>query len=176
MTRDDVTTGLLRIGAMAAASGVSVQALRYYERRGLIPAPRRRRSGYREYEPATVERVRFIRQAQEMGFRLEEVATLLRLRATVERVDPRQGDDAVRRAIVGKLADVDRRIGHLTGIRETLVSLLDACDRMCAPGTPPAECPIFDAFDHPAAPGSIAPAPRTPRAGRRARSGRPQPS
>lgn len=159
----------LRIGALAAATGVSVQAVRYYERRGLIAPTGRRASGYREYAPEAVEVVRFIRHAQEMGFRLTEVGELLRLRRRVAAGGAR-GADAVRAAVVAKRDDVVRRIQHLEGIRTTLDQLLDVCDRLCTGGTTPEECPIFEAIDHADSPGSIAPAGRLDGNSGRARS------
>jgi len=159
----------LRIGTLAAATGVSVQAVRYYERRGLIAPTNRRASGYREYAPDTVESVRFIRHAQQMGFKLEEVGELLRLRRRVAVGNPR-GADAVRAAVQAKRDDVARRMEHLDAIRRTLDGLLEVCDRMCPGGDRPAECPIFEAIDHADPPGSIAPAGRISRSGGRARS------
>lgn len=61
---------------MATEAGVNVQTLRYYERRGLLAAPARLPSGYRGYRPETVRIVRFVKQAQQLGFSLEEIATL----------------------------------------------------------------------------------------------------
>lgn len=164
----------LRIGALAAAAGVSVQALRYYERRGLISPSGRRESGYREYAPGTTEDVRFIRHAQQMGFKLEEVGELLRLRHRISG-GRSQGADAVRAAVLAKREDVDRRVRQLQSVRETLDGLLKACDQLCSGTTPPAECPIFEAIDHAETPGSIAPAPRATRRGGRARSANPSP-
>jgi len=66
---------------MASQAGVNVQTLRYYERRGLLPAPARRESGYREYPSDAVRVVRFVKRAQELGFSLAEVETLLDLAA-----------------------------------------------------------------------------------------------
>jgi DNA-binding transcriptional MerR regulator len=69
------------IGQVAAAAAVNVQTLRYYERVGLLPRPARRASGYRTYTRDTVQRVRFIKRAQELGFTLGEIADLLAQRA-----------------------------------------------------------------------------------------------
>ena len=97
----------MRIGEVATQSAVGVQTLRYYERRGLLPAPRRQPSGYRSYSEGTVQRVRFIRRAQELGFTLEDINDLLslwpdstvscdavQLRATIalERIDSKMQD------------------------------------------------------------------------------------
>src|SRR5712691_1120338 len=64
----DERTPIMRVSDVARAAAVNIQTLRYYERRGLLPDPSRRPSGYREYEPETVQRVRFIKRAQELGF------------------------------------------------------------------------------------------------------------
>ena len=69
----------MRIGELARRTGKSVATLRYYEQLGLLPTPERTESGYRDYQPDIVERVRFIGQAQERGFSLEEIATVLAL-------------------------------------------------------------------------------------------------
>lgn len=158
----------VRIGALAAATGASVQALRYYERRGLIRPLRRQASGYREYTPETAHDVRFIRHAQQIGFTLEEIDELLTLRRRVARGGGR-GPDAVRAAVEAKRDDLTRRIGHLAAIRETLDGLLAVCDELCRGADRPAECPIFEAIDHAEPPGSIAPAAPVPRGGGRAR-------
>lgn len=159
----------IRIGPLARATGVSVQAIRYYERQGLIAPVRRRESGYREYTPDTIEAVRFIRHAQQMGFKLAEIGDLLRLRRRVATSGSR-GADAVRAAVLAKRADVTRRMDQLRAVRDTLDGLLDTCDRLCHGDTRPDECPIFEAIDHADPPGSIAPASRLGRRGGRARS------
>lgn len=68
----------MRTGEVAAEANVNIQTLRYYERRGLLPQPPRRPSGFRVYEPDAVEIVRFIKRAQELGLSLEEVESLFR--------------------------------------------------------------------------------------------------
>jgi DNA-binding transcriptional MerR regulator len=75
----------MRSGEVAERAGVNVQTLRYYERRGLIGQPPRSLSGYRAYPAATVETVRFVKRAQELGFTREEIGDLLELAARVAR-------------------------------------------------------------------------------------------
>src|SRR6266581_4859338 len=70
----------LTIGQVATAADVNVQTIRYYERRGLVPTPRRTASGYRQYTDDAVARLRFIKHAQELGFSLQEIQELLGLR------------------------------------------------------------------------------------------------
>jgi MerR family mercuric resistance operon transcriptional regulator len=114
-------TRSLRVGAAAAAAGVNVQTLHFYERCGLIRRPARTASGYRTYTPDTVRTVRAIKRAQSLGFTLKEIAELNNLRGhgrSVERVA-----DVART----KLADIDAKIGALTSMRERLKQVLQAC-------------------------------------------------
>jgi MerR family mercuric resistance operon transcriptional regulator len=71
----------VKIGELAKQAGVSVQTIRFYERRGLLPEPPRRESGYRIYSSEDLHRLRFIRQAKGLGFSLEEIREILRMRA-----------------------------------------------------------------------------------------------
>ncbi len=70
----------MTIGQVAAGAGVNIQTVRYYERRGLLPRAPRTASGYRQYDPDAVARLRFIKRAQDLGFSLQEIAELLELR------------------------------------------------------------------------------------------------
>lgn len=75
----------MNIGEVAAAAGVNVQTVRYYERRGILQPPGRTMAGYRNYEQTAVTRVRFVKRAQELEFSLDEIQDLLNLRVD----DPR---------------------------------------------------------------------------------------
>ena len=140
------TIGVLRIGDLAARAGVSVDALRYYERRGLLRPTGRRASGYREYPPEAAGLVRFIKRAQALGFSLAEVEELVRLRA-----DARQPAAALaaRDVARAKIEDIDERVRQLTALRGALVELVDACESACRPDepSPGAGCPIIGALD-----------------------------
>src|SRR5690606_12466679 len=92
----------LTIGELAGAVGVNVQTVRYYERRGLLPKPKRRASGYREYTEIDVARLEFIRRAQALGFTLSEIEQLLALR-----VDPRTTPEDVHHAVEEKIEAVE---------------------------------------------------------------------
>lgn len=128
----------LTVGQLALRSGVGVPTLRFYERRGLLPVPHRRASGYREYPIDAVRRVRFIRQAQGLGFSLKEITELLALSA-----DPATSCTAVREKAAEKLADIESKLASLTRMRKVLVELMEAC-----PGNGPADtCPILSALD-----------------------------
>lgn len=128
----------LTIGRAAAAAQVNVQTVRYYERRGLLAAPQRTAAGYRQYAEDAVERLRFIKRAQELGFSLKEIHELLALRV-------RHGGacGGVERKTRQKTALVDRKIDDLQRIKGTLEQLAAAC--ATRQGTQ--ECPILGAFE-----------------------------
>ncbi|MBL8980596.1 MAG: MerR family transcriptional regulator [Gemmatimonadetes bacterium] len=139
----------LRIGDLAARTDVTVETLRYYEKRGLLPAPGRRVSGYREYPEATVLLVRFIKRAQSLGFTLAEVEELVRLRARAWMGD---APHRLREATVAKVRDIDERLRQLRALRSELTALVAECDAACEDRTPlgaddPRECPLVDALD-----------------------------
>ncbi len=111
------------ISKAAYRAGVGVETIRFYERKGLIEQPRRPRdAGYRVYPEETVHRIRFIRQAQELGFSLREIQDLLSLRA-----DPESDSADVRERAAAKLAEVKRKITELERIRAALEDLIAAC-------------------------------------------------
>lgn len=128
----------MKIGQAAGEAGVNIQTLRYYERRGLLTGVGRRRSGYREYDANVVEVVRFIRNAQELGFALAEIGELMDLRARRDR-----SQLEVRALASAKITEIDRRITQLESIREELSQLVDACVSADASQ----ECVILDGID-----------------------------
>ncbi len=113
----------MTIGKAARRGGVGIETIRFYERRGLIPQPPRPNGrGFRVYPEETLQRIRFIRQAQEIGFSLREIEELLSLRA-----DPSADCADVRRQAAAKLEEVDRKIAQLEEIRGALHELIAAC-------------------------------------------------
>ncbi|MBI1914099.1 MAG: heavy metal-responsive transcriptional regulator [Planctomycetes bacterium] len=127
----------LRIGELARLANVNVQTLRFYERKGLLSAPPRRLSGYREYPPETVGIVRFIQRAQELGFSLREVKELLALQKV-----PRATCGDVVVLARHKMDEIDAKISDLRAMRTALASLLKDCT-----GTAPiAQCPILESL------------------------------
>jgi len=112
----------LTIGAVARRAGVGVETVRFYERRGLLRRPPRPGSGFRTYPEEIVARLRFIRQAQVLGFTLKEIGDLLALR-----VAPGTDCAAVRTRAAAKLADVEGRLAELERIRGALAKLVAAC-------------------------------------------------
>ncbi len=127
----------LRIGEVAAQAGVGVETVRFYERRGLIAAPPRRASGYRAYPPESVTQLRFVRQAQELGFSLAEIRQLLALHP-----ESRRACHEVRAQAEEKLADVRRRVRQLRAIERALGRLVASCGAT----EPLAACPLLRAL------------------------------
>jgi DNA-binding transcriptional MerR regulator len=110
----------MRIGQVAADAGVSVDTVRFYERRGVLPAPQRRPSGYREYEPSTVERIRTARALQQLGLTLDEVVAALH---------DHDAGTADREEQLARLeAVVDRIDGRITDLRNTRRHLRDTIE------------------------------------------------
>ena len=95
----------MSIGQLAKDVGVGVETVRFYERKGLLDVPARKDSGYRQYDDEAVERLRFIRKAQQVGFTLKEIQDLLALR---DDPDARRAD--VRERAAGKIADIDAKV------------------------------------------------------------------
>src|SRR4029079_14045325 len=109
----------------------------YYERRGLLPRPPRRESGYREFPDTAVRVVRFIKRAQDLGFTLAQAAEMLKLR------NDRRRDRALVRAVAEhRITDIDRKITELQEMKNELGQLVHCCR---AGGT--LECPIIEALD-----------------------------
>jgi DNA-binding transcriptional MerR regulator len=113
----------LRSGQLAAAAGVHIETLRYYERRGLLAEPDRSPGGHRLYPAETVTVLRVIKAAQRLGFTLDEVADLLEVGRHRHR---RAADADLQQRAAAKLAEVEERIADLTTIRDTLRSAIDA--------------------------------------------------
>jgi MerR family transcriptional regulator, mercuric resistance operon regulatory protein len=128
----------MRTGELAAAAGVNPETLRYYERRGLLEKPRRLHSGYRAYPRSAVEVVRFVKRAQELGFTLDEVQELLRLRK-----DQSRPCDEVRAAAAEKLAEIDGKLRSLETMKRALSTLIASCVAEASTR----ECPLLEALN-----------------------------
>lgn len=123
----------MNIGEAAKASGVSAKMIRYYEQTGLIPKADRRDSGYRDYSPADVHMLRFIRRARDLGFAVAEINELLNL----WRDKSRQSAD-VKRIAQAHIAQLRERIDSLEQMAATLGTLADCCA-----GDERPDCPIL---------------------------------
>ena len=120
------TRATLRSGQLAAAAGVNVETLRYYERRGLLADPHRSSGGHRLYPAETVAVLRVIKAAQRLGFTLEEVADLLEVGRHRHRLGRRTSDAGLQARAQEKLTQVEERIADLLTIRDDLRAALDA--------------------------------------------------
>src|SRR6266852_1932169 len=128
----------LTIGHLADASGVNLETVRYYERRGLLPKPPRSVSGYRLFPIEAVQRLRFIQRAKELGFSLKEIGELLSLR-----MSPTTTTAAIRAKADAKITDIKSKIRTLESMEKTLRKLTKSCTG-CGPI---AECPILESLD-----------------------------
>jgi Hg(II)-responsive transcriptional regulator len=127
----------LTIGQVARQAGVSVETVRYYERRALLAQPQRPGTGYRQYTVQAVRRILFIKRAQEMGFSLRDVQELLALSGS------QRPCASVEREARVVIARIDEKVRELSGIRAALSQLAEACRE---PGHDD-ECPLLRALE-----------------------------
>ena len=124
----------MKIGEVAKAAGIGIDAVRFYEREGLLPKPARRPSGYRDYSPDAVLDLRFIKRAKELGFSLKEISELI----AIDR-DPDATAGDVKKLAEEKLADLADKIRSLQRMKRALREVAESC-----PGRGPTrDCPIL---------------------------------
>lgn len=128
-----------QIGELAARSGLTPDALRYYERLGLVPPPHRTPGGFRVYTAAAVDRLRFIKQAQALGLSLQEIRELVSYtdRGGLKRCQ------RVRDLLQRKIADLDTKLAELQEFRGTLRGYFEECERALA-DRDRTECPVIE--------------------------------
>jgi DNA-binding transcriptional MerR regulator len=126
----------MQIGVVAKRIGLSVDAIRFYERNALLPRPPRTQGGFRRYAENDVETLAFIRRVQGLGFKLSEIRALLSLRGN--RLQPCA---PVRRRLKAKLMDVQQKLAHLQSLEHELRLALRGCDREMRERN--AHCPIL---------------------------------
>ncbi|URW75834.1 MerR family DNA-binding protein [Sphingomonas donggukensis] len=124
----------MKIGPTSAASGVSQRMIRHYEKIGLIPSAPRRDSGYRDYSGADVQRLRFIANARDLGFPIEEIRTLLGLWSNAER-----SSADVKLLATARADELGRKAAALEEMRHALLDLAARCQ-----GNDRPDCPIID--------------------------------
>ncbi len=113
----------MRIGEVAERAGVTTKTLRYYESIGLLPEPDRTASGYRSYTTDTLERVRFIRDAQATGLSLAEIESILELKSHGER-----SCEHTRALLHRQIDEIDAQIERLRSARRELTHLVERAD------------------------------------------------
>ena len=129
------------IGEIARTVGVSVHTVRYYERLGLLPAIQRTESGYRVYEEAVLQRLRFIHQAQALGFSIGEIREILRLRYSGQ-----SPCACVRRRLRERLSQIENQMRQLRRVRREVRSCLKRAPRLAElPHRASSICPIIQA-------------------------------
>ena len=126
----------MQIGIVAKRIGLTVDAIRFYERKGLLPRPPRTEGGFRRYGDNDVDTLAFIRRVQGLGFKLSEIRGLLRLRGN--RLQPCA---PVQRRLREKLADVQQKLGDLHKLEHELRLALRGCNRELRKRN--AHCPIL---------------------------------
>lgn len=126
----------MQIGIVAKRIGLSVDAIRFYERNALLPRAARTEGGFRQYGENDLETLAFIRRVQGLGFKLSEIRGLLRLRG-----DRLQPCAPVKRRLQEKLADVQRKLADLHKLEHELRLALRSCDRELRKRE--AHCPIL---------------------------------
>jgi MerR family transcriptional regulator, copper efflux regulator len=124
----------MKIGEASAASGVSERMIRHYEKIGLVPAAARRESGYRDYSASDVARLRFIANARDLGFAIEEIGTLLSLWT-----DSGRASAEVKALALARAAELHRKAEALEAMRHALLDLAERCH-----GDDRPDCPILD--------------------------------
>ena len=130
-----MTEPTLTIGRLARAAAVNIETVRYYQSRKLLPIPNRGSGAFRYYPSDLVERIRFIKRAQELGFSLTEIRELLRLSDGTDRV-------SIRKIAVARLEQIEAKLKDLSRMRSALSGLIEAC-RQTQSVEP---CPIIEAL------------------------------
>ena len=134
-----------RIGEIADHTGVTVETLRYYEKRRLLKVPPRTEGGFRLYSDDVMHQVRFIKQAQSLGLTLHDIQQLI---TGQQRRSYPPSCRHVRDLLTRRIHDIDSRIKELRSFRRTLREYLVACEQALAAKTEP-ECPTIEALDRP---------------------------
>lgn len=127
----------MKIGPVSEASGVSQRMIRHYEKIGLVPPPPRRDSGYRDYSEADVHRLRFIANARDLGFPIEEIRTLLGLWS-----DGARSSADVKSLATARAEELRRKAAALEEMRRALLDLAERCH-----GDDRPDCPILDRLE-----------------------------
>lgn len=125
-------------GQVARLAGVGVETVRFYEKNGLLEEPTRRASGYRVYDEETVNRLKFIQRAKDIGFALTEIKDLLSLRSSSD-----QPCDDVRGRVEAKITEIEGKVALLVRMKQVLGRLLSACGEQ----VDSTRCLILEALD-----------------------------
>jgi Hg(II)-responsive transcriptional regulator len=128
----------LSISQVAIECNVNIETIRYYEKRGLIPEPPRTKSGYREFPEEVIERIKFIKRAQELDFTLTEIQKLI----CISENDESFSSQEVQQFALQKLDEIDTKLRDLEKVRFVLLDLSERCSGK----GPICECPIIQSL------------------------------
>jgi Hg(II)-responsive transcriptional regulator len=128
------------VGALANNAGVNVETVRYYEKIGLMPKPKRKESRYRVYDESDLARLKFIFRAKQLGFTLKEIKELLELR-----IESKATFGYIKNLSSRKIEDIEQRINDLQNIKKVLTKLIHQCVNEELSSE---ECPILEAIEH----------------------------
>ncbi len=120
MTASTAGTATMTIGRLARAAGVGVETIRYYQRRGLLPVPATS-GAFRHYPAGLLDRIRFIKRSQELGFSLDEIAQLLKLEDGADR-------RSIRRISTERLQQIEAKVADLRRMQRALRHLVAECE------------------------------------------------
>ena len=134
----------MAIGEVARSTGVTVEALRYYEKQGLLPRLHRSAGGARRFGDDAVIRVRFIKQAQAVGLTLKDIRALVGAGPGPES----QRCRSTRNVLAARVADLDQRLASMQAFRAVLKEYLDACEEALSDEGNPTSCPTVTAIGH----------------------------
>lgn len=139
MNKQDTSSLVFSTGQVSKLTGVNIETIRFYEKRGLLSKPKRTPSQYRQFSTETLQRLRFILRAKELGFSLSEIKELLTLKVSGKRAQC--GD--VKRKATNKIAEIETKIKTLNRMKDALSRLVSACS---GDGSI-SKCPILEALD-----------------------------
>lgn len=129
---------MMKIGALSAKTGLSIQAIRFYERRALLSAPERTQSNYRSYSDDACKQLMFIKQCRALDMTIEEISLVLQARA-----NPENSCEDVNATIDKHIEDIEQRVYELKALQNTLVSIR----ANCASDTKIKECGVLHKLD-----------------------------
>lgn len=121
----------MTIGKLAKTAQVGIETIRYYQSRGLLPTPDKT-TGYRQYPLNLVERIRFIKRSQELGFSLDEITDLLSVHGNHQR-------ESIQQITAARLAQIESKLADLKRMQSVLTQLLNECEHT----NPDLPCPII---------------------------------
>lgn len=128
----------LTVGKLADITGVNIETIRFYEKKGILPPPQRKPSGYRLYAKEDIKRVQFIIHAKELGFSLREIKELMELRINAD-----SNCNEVRRQTEIKISDIEKKISNLQRIHNVLTKLAGDCRTRGQTS----DCPVLEALE-----------------------------